>query len=184
MSTNTIESLLGSSQSQCRAEMLESQGDTPRNEEGRLQRRVRKKYPRDDEVDPAGTAKIDYATSILKSYDRATDRYIKLEIDLMGALADTSHVMRESMDTDTVQIGRLEADTVNSSSVMGLAKIITAMDHSDATSHVSYQLEIDLMGAPAGIDTSHVMGESMEIDTVQICALEADTVNSSSVSSS
>ena len=43
MSTNTIESLLGSSQSQCRAEMLESQGDTPRkkDEVGRLQRRVR-----------------------------------------------------------------------------------------------------------------------------------------------
>ena len=45
MSTNTIESLLGSSQSQCRAEMLamESQGDIPRkkDEVGRLQRRVR-----------------------------------------------------------------------------------------------------------------------------------------------
>ena len=77
MSTNTIESLLGSSQSQCRAEMLESQGDTPRkkDEVGRLQRRIRtfkgslttaitkfisniehheKKYPRDDEVDQQG----------------------------------------------------------------------------------------------------------------------------------
>ena len=88
MSVNTIESLLGSSQSQ-RSEMLESQGNTPRkkDEARRLQLRIRtfkgnltteikkfisniehfeKKYPRDDEVDQIGTAKIDNATGILK----------------------------------------------------------------------------------------------------------------------
>ena len=112
--------------------MLESQGDTPRNEEGRLQHRVRKKYPRDDKVDQAGTAKINYATSILKSY-RATDRYVKLEIDLMGAqdsdlMGAPAGIIRESMETHTVQIYALE-DKDNSSSVM---------NHSGNTSHVSY----------------------------------------------
>ena len=76
MSTNTIESLLGSSQSQ-RSEMLESQGNTPRkkDEARRLQLRIRtfkgsliteikkfvsfieyyeKKYPQDDKVDLIG----------------------------------------------------------------------------------------------------------------------------------
>ena len=95
MSTNTIESLLGSSQSQCRAEMIETQRDTPRKKEevGRLQRRVRtfkgnltfaitsfvsrinyykNKYPKDDEVELIST-KIDYAQDILKAQDRATD---------------------------------------------------------------------------------------------------------------
>ena len=101
MSTNTIELLLGSSQSQCRAEMIETQGDTPRKKEevGRLQRRVRtfkgnltvaitsfissieyyeKKYPRDDKVEPIST-KIDYAQDKLKAQERAVDRYVKLE---------------------------------------------------------------------------------------------------------
>ena len=125
MSTNTIESLLGSSQSQCRAEMLESQGDTPRkkDEVGRLQRRVRtfkgnltfaitsfisdiehyeKKYPRDDEVDPAGPAKIDYAKSILKSHERATDRYVKLENaldELKNLMSDTWDGTEDELDT-------------------------------------------------------------------------------------
>ena len=111
MSTNTIESLLGSSQSQSRSEMLEPQGDTLRkkDEVKRLQLRIRtfkgsltteikkfisfiehyeKKYPRDDEVDPIGTAKIDYATGILKSFDRVTDRYVQLEnaLDVLRTL--------------------------------------------------------------------------------------------------
>ena len=38
-----------------------------------------KKYPQDDETDPIRAAKIDYATSILKSFDRVTDRYVALE---------------------------------------------------------------------------------------------------------
>ena len=114
MSTNTIESLLGSSQSQCRAEMIESQGDTPRKKEevGRLQCRVRtfkgnlthaitgfvsrityyeSKYPKDDEVEQIST-KIDYAQDILKAQERALDRYIKLENaldELKNLLSDT-----------------------------------------------------------------------------------------------
>ena len=92
MSINTIESLLSSCQSQCRAEMLarESQGDIPRKKDdvGRLQRRVRtfkgsltsaitnfnghvehykRKYPTDDEEGPVGPDKIDCANSVLKS---------------------------------------------------------------------------------------------------------------------
>ena len=38
-----------------------------------------KKYPQDDETDPIGSAKIDYASGILKSFDRVTDRYVVLE---------------------------------------------------------------------------------------------------------
>ena len=114
MSTNTVDSLLVSSQSQCRSEMAESQGDTPRKKEevGRLQRRVRtfkgnltvaitsfissikyyeNKYPRDDEVEQIST-KIDYAQDIFKAQERATDRYIKLENaldELKNLLSDT-----------------------------------------------------------------------------------------------
>ena len=124
MSTNTIESLLGSSQSQ-RSEMLESQGNTPRkkDEARRLQLRIRtfkgnltteikkiisniehyeKKYPRDDEVDQIGTAKIDYATGILKSFDRATDRYVQLEnaLDQLKTLmSDTWEGTEDELDT-------------------------------------------------------------------------------------
>ena len=102
MSTNTIESLLGSSQSQSRSEMLEPQRETQRkkDEVKRLQLRIRifkgnltteikkfvsfiehyeKKYPQDDEVDLIGTTKINYANGILKSFDRVTERYIQLE---------------------------------------------------------------------------------------------------------
>ena len=115
MSTNTVDSLLVSSQSQCRSEMAESQGDTPRKKEevGRLQRRVRtfkgnltfaiislmsrityykNKYPKDDEVELI-SINIDYARDILKAQDRATDRYIKLENsldELRNLLSDTS----------------------------------------------------------------------------------------------
>ena len=95
----------------------ESQGDIPRkkDEVGRLQRRVRtfkgsltsaitsfisniehyeKKYPRDDEEGSDGPAKIDYATSILKSVDRATDRYVKLE----NALDELKDLMNDTWE--------------------------------------------------------------------------------------
>ena len=124
MSTNTIESLLGSSQSQCRAEMMEAQGDTPRkkDEVGRLQRRVRtfkgnltfaitsfisrityyeNKYPRDDEVEPIST-KIDYAQDILKAQERAMDRYDKLENaldELKNLLSDTWDGSEDELET-------------------------------------------------------------------------------------
>ena len=89
---------------------------------GRLQRRIRtfkgslttaitkfisniehyeKKYPRDDEEDSDGPAKIDYATSILKSYDRATDRYVKLENaldELKDLMSDTWEGTEDELD--------------------------------------------------------------------------------------
>ena len=124
MSTNTVDSLLVSSQSQCRSEMAESQGDTPRKKEevGRLQRRVRtfkgnltfaitsfvsrinyyeNKYPRDDEVEQIST-KIDYAQDILKAQERATDRYIKLENaldELRNLLSDTWDQNEDELET-------------------------------------------------------------------------------------
>ena len=81
---------------------MESQGDIPRKKDdmGRLQRRVRtfkgsltsaitnfnghvehyeKKYPTDNEEGSVGPDKIVCANSVLRSVDRATDRYIKLE---------------------------------------------------------------------------------------------------------
>ena len=114
MSINTVESLLGSSQSQYSSEMAGMQGDIPRKKEevGRLQRRVitfkgiltsaitsfvsrvtyyENKYPTDDEVEQIST-KFDYATDILKALERATDRYIKLENaldELKNLLSDT-----------------------------------------------------------------------------------------------
>ena len=103
MSTNTclVESLLGSSQSQCSSDLPGMQGDIPRRKEevGRLQRRVatfkgiltsaitgfisrvtyyESKHTTDDEVEQIST-KFDYATDILKALERATERYIKLE---------------------------------------------------------------------------------------------------------
>jgi len=92
MSTGTIESLLDPSNLQ--SEMLGSQGSIPRkkDEVRRLRMRIgtfkgnlttetkkfisfveyyEKKYPQDDETDPIGSAKIDYATSILKSFDKS-----------------------------------------------------------------------------------------------------------------
>jgi len=103
MSTNTclVESLLGSSQSQCSSDLTGMQGDMPRRKEevGRLQRRVatfkgiltsaitgfisrvtyyESKHTTDDEVEQIST-KFDYATDILKALERATERYIKLE---------------------------------------------------------------------------------------------------------
>ena len=98
MSQSNIESLLGSSQ----AELLEPQGSIPRkkDEVRRLRMRIgtfkgnlttetkkfisfieyyEKKYPQDDETDLIGTTKIDYASGILKSFDRVTDRYVLLE---------------------------------------------------------------------------------------------------------
>ena len=103
MSVNTclVESLLGSSQSQCSSDLPGMQGDIPRRKEevGRLQRRVatfkgiltsaitgfisrvtyyESKHTTDDEVEQIST-KFDYATDILKALERATERYIKLE---------------------------------------------------------------------------------------------------------
>ena len=118
MSTNTIESLLGSSQS------LEPQGDTLRkkDEVKRLQLRIRifkgsltteikkfvsfiehyeKKYPQDDEVDLIGTTKIDYANGILKSFDRVTERYVQLENaldELRILMSDTWEGTEDELD--------------------------------------------------------------------------------------
>ena len=122
MSTGTIESLLGSSQSQ--SEMLEPQGNTPRkkDEVKRLQLRIRtfkgsltteikkfisfiehyeKKYPQDNEVDLIGTTKIDYANGILKSFDRVTERYIQLENaldELRILMSDTWEGTEDELD--------------------------------------------------------------------------------------
>ena len=98
MSVNTclVESLLGSSQSQCSSDLPGMQGDIPggKEEVERLQRRVttfkgiltsaiksfidrvayyESKYTTDDEVEQIST-KFDYATDILKALERATER--------------------------------------------------------------------------------------------------------------
>ena len=99
MSTNTVELLLSSNQSQCKAEMEGSQGGKPREKEEmeQLQRRVKQskrnitkaiegfmnrvtsymKYPTDDKVEIP--TKIDDANGILKAQENVKDRYKKLE---------------------------------------------------------------------------------------------------------
>ena len=124
MSTNTVDSLLVSSQSQCRSEMAENQGDTPREKEEmeRLQHRVKQskrnltkaiegfvskityyktKFPTDDKVEIIST-KIDCARDILKAQERATDRYIKLENaldELRNLLSDTWEQNEDELET-------------------------------------------------------------------------------------
>ena len=100
MSINTVELLLSSNQSQCKAEMEGSQGGKPREKEEmeQLQRRVKQskrnmtkaiegfmnrvtsykmKYPTDDKVEIP--TKIDDANGILKAQENVKDRYKKLE---------------------------------------------------------------------------------------------------------
>ena len=120
MSTNTVDSLLVSSQSQCGSEMAESQGDTQREKEEmeRLQRRVKQskrnltkaiegfmnrvtyykiKYPTDDKVEIIST-KIDDAHDILKAQENVKDRYIKLEDEVEKFQNLLSDIWEQSED--------------------------------------------------------------------------------------
>ena len=129
MSTGTIESLLDPSNSQ--PEMLGSQGSLPRkkDEVKRLRMRIgtfkgslttetkkfisfvdyyEKKFPQDDETDHIRTAKIDYAASILKSFNRVTDQYVALENTLDQLKTLMSDIWEESEDELETAISKLD----------------------------------------------------------------------------
>ena len=93
MSTNTVDSLLVSSQSQCRSEMAESQGGTPREKEEIFQKRMieldqdaKVKIAKLKTLLPHSTEKED-AISLLETFsvnDRYEDREKKGEkIDIL-----------------------------------------------------------------------------------------------------
>ena len=63
-----------------------------------------KKYPQDDETDLIGSAKIDYASGILKSFNRVIDRYVVLENtldELRTLMSDIWEGTEEELETLT-----------------------------------------------------------------------------------
>ena len=67
-----------------------------------------KKFPQDDETDHIRTAKIDYAASILKSFNRVTDRYVALENTLDQLKTLMSDIWEESEDELETAISKLD----------------------------------------------------------------------------